>query len=67
MKLTSHLPGDRRVHVDGRLRANLMVWLTTVRPDGRPESVPVWFLLREDETFLIYSQPTKIKLSRLHA
>jgi predicted pyridoxine 5'-phosphate oxidase superfamily flavin-nucleotide-binding protein len=46
MKLTSHLPGDRRAHVEGRLRANLMAWLTTVRPDGRPDSVPVWFLLR---------------------
>lgn len=62
MKLTSHLSEDRRVHVEGRLRANLMAWLTTVRPDGRPDSVPVWFLLREDETFLVYSQPGKIKL-----
>jgi hypothetical protein len=41
MKLTSHLPDDRRMHVEGRLRANLMAWLTTVRPDGRPDSVPV--------------------------
>jgi hypothetical protein len=41
MKLTSHLPDDRRAHVEGRLRANLMAWLTTVRPDGRPDSVPV--------------------------
>jgi hypothetical protein len=24
MKLTSHLPDDRRAHVEGRLRANLM-------------------------------------------
>jgi hypothetical protein len=44
MKLTSHLSDDRRAHVEGRLRANLMAWLTTVRPDGRPDSVPVWFL-----------------------
>jgi predicted pyridoxine 5'-phosphate oxidase superfamily flavin-nucleotide-binding protein len=62
MKLTSHLPDDRRAHVEGRLRANLMAWLTTVRPDGRPDSVPVWFLLRDDETILIYSQAAKIKL-----
>jgi PPOX class probable F420-dependent enzyme len=62
MKLTSHLPDDRRAHVEGRLRANLMAWLTTVRPDGRPDSVPVWFLLRDDETILIYSQTAKIKL-----
>jgi PPOX class probable F420-dependent enzyme len=62
MKLTSHLADDRRAHVEGRLRANLMAWLTTVRPDGRPDTVPVWFLLQEDETILIYSQPGKIKL-----
>jgi PPOX class probable F420-dependent enzyme len=65
MELTSHLPDDRRAHVEGRLRANLMAWLTTVRPDGRPDSVPVWFLLREDETILIYSQPGKVKLRNI--
>jgi PPOX class probable F420-dependent enzyme len=62
MNLTAHLPDDRRAHVEGRLRANLMAWLTTVRPDGRPDTVPVWFLVQEDETILIYSQPGKIKL-----
>ena len=62
MKLTSHLSDDRRLHVEARLRANLMAWLTTVRPDGRPDSVPVWFLLRDDETILVYSQPGKMKL-----
>ena len=65
MKLTSHLPDDRRAHAEGRLRANLMAWLTTVRPDGRPDSVPVWFLLRDDESILIYSQPGKIKLRNI--
>ena len=65
MRLTSHLPDDRRAHVEGRLRANLMVWLTTVRPDGRPDSVPVWFLLRDDETILIYSRAGKIKLRNI--
>ena len=65
MELTSFLPEDRRGHVEGRLRANLMAWLTTVRPDGRPDSVPVWFLLRDDDTILIYSQPAKTKLRNI--
>jgi PPOX class probable F420-dependent enzyme len=65
MKLTSHLPADRRAHVEGRLRANLMAWLTTVRPDGRPDSVPVWFLVRDDETILMYSQAAKVKLRNI--
>jgi PPOX class probable F420-dependent enzyme len=42
-----------------------MAWLTTVRPDGRPDSVPVWFLLRDDETVLIYSQASKNKLANI--
>jgi PPOX class probable F420-dependent enzyme len=65
MKLTSHLPDERRAHVEARLRANLMAWLTTVRPDGRPDSVPVWFLMRDDETILIYSEQGKIKLRNI--
>jgi PPOX class probable F420-dependent enzyme len=65
MKLTEHLPAERRNHVEARLQGNLMTWLTTVRPDGQPVSVPVWFLLREDETILVYSQPNKLKLRNL--
>jgi PPOX class probable F420-dependent enzyme len=42
-----------------------MAWLTTVRPDGRPDSVPVWFLLRDDETILIYSEAAKAKLRNI--
>ena len=56
MNLTSHLPAERRQHVEDRLRSNLIAWLTTVRPDGQPDSVPVWFLVREDETILVYTR-----------
>jgi PPOX class probable F420-dependent enzyme len=62
MELTSHLPPGDRERVEARLRQNLMAWLTTVRPDGQPVSVPVWFLMREDGTILLYSQPGKQKL-----
>jgi PPOX class probable F420-dependent enzyme len=65
MKLTAYLPDDRRAHVEGRLRTNLIAWLTTVRPDGRPDSVPVWFLLRDDETIVVYSEPGKLKLRNI--
>jgi PPOX class probable F420-dependent enzyme len=65
MELTSHLlPGDRE-RVEARLRQNLMAWLTTVRPDGQPVSVPVWFLMREDGTILLYSTPGKQKLRNI--
>jgi PPOX class probable F420-dependent enzyme len=65
MNLTSHLSPDRRDHVETRLRGNLMAWLTTVRPNGQPESVPVWFLLQDDETILVYSEPGKVKLHNI--
>ena len=44
-----------------------MAWLTTVNASGSPDSVPVWFLLREDDTILVYSQPGKAKLRNIDA
>ena len=68
MQLTDALsPENRATHVETRLQTNLMAWLTTVNPAGRPDSVPVWFLLRDDDTVLIYSQPGKAKLRNIDA
>jgi PPOX class probable F420-dependent enzyme len=67
VRLTSHLPPADRERVDARLTHNLIAWLTTVRPDGQPVSVPVWFLLRADETILIFSQAGKQKLRNIAA
>jgi PPOX class probable F420-dependent enzyme len=47
------------------LQEEEIAWLTTVRHDGQPQSVPVWFLW-EGETFLIYSQPDRQKLRNIH-
>jgi PPOX class probable F420-dependent enzyme len=65
MELTSQLSPSDRERVEARLRHNLMAWLTTVRPDGQPVSVPVWFLMRGDGSILIYSRPGKQKLSNI--
>jgi PPOX class probable F420-dependent enzyme len=67
MELTSHLPAVDRERVEARLRHNLMAWLTTVRPDGQPVSVPVWFLMRDDGTILLYSRPGTAKLRNIAA
>jgi len=47
-----------------RLREEAIVWLTTVRTDGQPQSVPVWFLWN-GKFFLIYSQPGRQKLRNI--
>jgi PPOX class probable F420-dependent enzyme len=43
-----------------RLREETIAWLTTVRSDGQPQSVPVWFLW-DGESVLIYSRPDRQK------
>jgi PPOX class probable F420-dependent enzyme len=65
--LTGHLDPADRARVHARLRSNLMAWLTTVRPDGRPDTVPVWFLLRSDGTIRLYTRPAKRKLANIAA
>jgi PPOX class probable F420-dependent enzyme len=50
--------------VEGRLAREPIVWLTTVRSDGQPQSVPVWFVW-DGTSFLIYSQRDKPKLRNI--
>jgi PPOX class probable F420-dependent enzyme len=47
-----------------RLRDELIIWLTTLRADGQPQSVPVWFLW-DGESFRMFSQPGKPKLDNI--
>ena len=51
-------------HIEERLRSDEMVWLTTVRPDGRPHNIPVWFLW-DGATVLIWSKPNTQKIRNL--
>jgi PPOX class probable F420-dependent enzyme len=67
MQLTANLPEADRARVDARLRSNLMAWLTTVQPNGQPVTVPVWFLLREDDTIALYTRPGVEKLRSIAA
>lgn len=55
---------DRGKHVERRLREDIIAWLTTVRPSGQPDSVPVWFLW-DGDTVLVYSQPDATKMHNL--
>jgi PPOX class probable F420-dependent enzyme len=60
------LTKERDVHVDQRLRSDPIIWLTTVRPDGRPHTIPVWFLW-DGQTIMIVSQPNTQKIRNLRS
>ena len=59
------LTRERDAHIDQRLRNDITIWLNTVRPNGRPHAVVVWFLW-DGEAILIFSQPKTQKLRNLH-
>ncbi|MGH2532028.1 MAG: TIGR03667 family PPOX class F420-dependent oxidoreductase [Thermomicrobiales bacterium] len=62
MVTLDHTPGQE--HVEARLRNDLIVWLTSVRADGRPHIVPVWFLW-DGEDLLILSKPENQKIKNI--
>jgi PPOX class probable F420-dependent enzyme len=51
-------------HIDRRLRTETIIWLSTVRPDGRPHLVPVWFHW-DGQDVLIFSKPRDQKIRNL--
>jgi PPOX class probable F420-dependent enzyme len=42
------------LHALARLATDMIGWLTTVTPDGQPQTFPIWFLW-EDGEILVYS------------
>jgi PPOX class probable F420-dependent enzyme len=53
-------------HAEARLLREKIAWLTTARPDGQPQSSPVWFLWRDGE-IVVYSKPTTQKVRNVRA
>ena len=60
----SDLAQSRKAHIEDRLRTEPIIWLGSVRPDGRPHLVPVWFLW-DGQTILILSKPNNQKLRNI--
>jgi PPOX class probable F420-dependent enzyme len=58
------LSQPKNAHIDRRLRAEPIIWLSSVRPNGRPHLVPVWFLW-DGESILIFSKPNNQKLRNI--
>jgi PPOX class probable F420-dependent enzyme len=53
-------------HALERLRDDPMIWLASVRPDGRPHLAAVWFHF-DGERILIFSKPATQKVRNLRA
>ena len=45
---------DADTHALERLRTDMIGWLTTVTPEGQPQTFPIWFLWADGE-LLVYS------------
>lgn len=58
--------GERGARAERRLRDETVIWLTTVRSDGQPQTSPVGFLW-DGATFLILSQPGSLKVRNMRA
>jgi PPOX class probable F420-dependent enzyme len=53
-------------HALERLATERMGWLTSVTPDGQPQSLPIWFLWTQGEVFL-YSRKAAKRNENIHA
>ena len=52
--------------IDRLLRSEPVVWMSTVRPDGVPHLIPIWFSW-DGESILIASKPHARKVANLRA
>lgn len=58
------LSQPKNAHIDERLRSEHIIWLSSVKQNGEPHMVPVWFLW-DGKTILIFSQPNTQKMRNL--
>jgi PPOX class probable F420-dependent enzyme len=57
---------DPTARIDGLLRSEPVLWLSSVRPDGGPHLVPIWFSW-DGVRILIASKPRAQKVRNLRA
>lgn len=57
---------DPSAALDRRIRAESVVWLTTVSSGGRPHIVPIWFRW-DGQTFLLFTKPEAGKVRNIRS
>jgi PPOX class probable F420-dependent enzyme len=60
------LSQPKHTQVDERLRGEPTIWFGSVRPDGRPHLVPVWFLW-DGMSLLVFCEPHAQKIHNIQA
>jgi PPOX class probable F420-dependent enzyme len=60
------MPFELTDMIERRLRDDVIAWLTTVTPSGKPAPRPVWFVW-DGAAIIIYSQPNVAKLRHIAA
>lgn len=56
----------RHAVIEARLKQDIVIWLCSVRPDGRPHAALVWFLW-DDNSVLVFSKPNQQKLRNIES
>jgi PPOX class probable F420-dependent enzyme len=57
---------DNDAYALARLDEERVAWLTTVTPDGQPQTAPVWFI-RDGDGILVYSDNRAKRIANLGA
>jgi PPOX class probable F420-dependent enzyme len=57
---------DPAVRIDRMLRTAPVIWLSSVRPDGRPHLVPIWFSW-DGEAIVVASKPDAQKVRNIRS
>jgi PPOX class probable F420-dependent enzyme len=61
-----NLDNEKHRAADARLRADLVIWLTTVSGSGQPQSTPVWFRW-DGKEFLIFGSRNGAKTPNIRS
>ena len=57
---------EKDQHINERLQKDMVMWLGTVRPNGKPHTVPVWFYW-DGTAIIMFSKPKNQKLVNIRA
>lgn len=65
-RATLDLARPEHAHLQERLARDLIVWISSTRPDGRPHLVPVWFLWQGGDLLMFSKPDQKVRNLRAH-